>query len=114
VAVVTLARQRSGGGDAAGVTRRRQWQRDGNGDGGAATVEAAVLTPSSDARAFERHQHADVRAFVLGQGRRDDGLTASLSATAAPVARSTVATAAQTKPKATLTIPFFKLNTLLN
>ena len=30
-------------------------------------------TPSSDARAFERHRHSDVRAFVLGQGRRDDG-----------------------------------------
>ena len=29
-------------------------------------------TPSSNACAFERHQHADVRAFVLGQGQRDD------------------------------------------
>jgi len=28
---------------------------------------------SSDARAFEQHRHADVRAFVLGRGRRDDG-----------------------------------------
>jgi hypothetical protein len=26
-----------------------------------------------EARAFERHRCADVRAFVLGQGRRDDG-----------------------------------------
>ncbi len=111
---MTLALQRSGGGDAAGVTRRRQWQRDGDGDGGVATVEAAMPTPSSDARAFEGHRHGGVRAFVLGQGRRDDGLTASLSATAAPVATSTVATVAQTKPKATLRIPFFKLNTLLN
>jgi hypothetical protein len=41
-------------------------------------------------------------------------LTALWSATAAPVGTSTVATAAKTKPKATLTIPFFKLNTLLN
>ncbi len=111
---MTLARQRSGGGDAAGVMRRWQWQRDGDGNGGAATVEAAVPTPSLDARAFERHRHADVRAFVLGRGRRDDGLTALSSATAAPVATSTVATAAQTKPKAMLRIPFFKLNTLLN
>jgi hypothetical protein len=30
-------------------------------------------TPSSDACAFKRHRHADVRAFVLGQGRRDEG-----------------------------------------
>ncbi len=111
---MTLVRQRSGGGDAAGVTRQWQWQRDGNGNGGAATVEAAVPTPSSDARAFERHRHTNVRAFVLGPGRGDDGLTALLLATAAPVATSTVATAAQTKPKATLTILFFKLNTLLN
>ena len=33
----------------------------------------APPTPSSDARAFERHRHSDVRAFVLGRGRRDDG-----------------------------------------
>ena len=33
----------------------------------------APPTPSSDARAFDRHRHADVRAFVLGRGRRDDG-----------------------------------------
>ncbi len=66
----------------------------------------APPTPSSDARAFERHRHAEDGGTTV--------LTASLSATAAPVATSTVATAAQTKPKATLTIPFFKLNTLLN
>ncbi len=28
---------------------------------------------SSDARAFECHRHADVRAFVLGRGQRDGG-----------------------------------------
>ncbi len=57
------------------MTWRRQWQRDGDGDsnGGTATAEAAVPTLSSDARAFERHRHADVRASVLGRGRRDDG-----------------------------------------
>ncbi len=37
-------------------------------------------------------------------------LTASLSATAAPVATSTVAAAVQTNPKATLTLPFVKVN----
>ena len=63
----------------------------------------ALPTPSSKACAFERHQHTNVRAFVLGQGRRDDGR-----------APSTVATVAQIKLEATLTIPFFKLNTLLN
>ena len=41
-------------------------------------------------------------------------LIASSSATAVPVGTSTVAAAVQTKPKATLTIPFVKLNTLLN
>jgi hypothetical protein len=40
--------------------------------------------------------------------------TASSSATAAPLATSTVAAAVQTTPKATLTISFVKLNTLLN
>ncbi len=57
----------------AGVTRQRQWQRDGDGNGGAATAEAAVPTLSSDTRAFGRHRHADVRTFVLGRGWRDDG-----------------------------------------
>ncbi len=33
----------------------------------------APLTPSSNARAFKRHQHVNVRAFVLGRGWRDDG-----------------------------------------
>ena len=32
----------------------------------------APPTPSSDARAFEHHRHANARAFVLGQGRRVD------------------------------------------
>jgi hypothetical protein len=63
----------------------------------------APPTLSSKAHAFKRHRHANVRAFVFGQGRRDDGR-----------APSTVATATQAKPKAMLTIPFFKLNTLLN
>jgi hypothetical protein len=33
----------------------------------------APSTPSSNARAFECHRHADVCTFVLGQGWRDDG-----------------------------------------
>ncbi len=33
----------------------------------------APPTPSSDARAFECHRNAGVRAFILGRGRRDDG-----------------------------------------
>ena len=47
----------------------------------------------------------------------DGGTTVLIAlslATAAPVAMSTVAAAAQTKPKAMLTIPFVELNTLLN
>ncbi len=46
------------------------WQR-------AEKVEATVTgwrqQLSSDARAFKRHQHADLPTFVLGRGRRDDG-----------------------------------------
>ena len=42
------------------------------------------------------------------------GLIALLLATVAPVAMSTVTAMAQTKPKAMLTTPFVKLNTLLN
>ncbi len=38
-------------------------------------------------------------------------LTASSAATAAPVETPTVAAAVQTNPKATLTIPFVKVNT---
>ena len=33
----------------------------------------APPTPSSNTHAFERHQHADVHAFVLGRGRRYNG-----------------------------------------
>jgi hypothetical protein len=47
----------------------------------------------------------------------DGGMTVLIVlslATAAPVSTSTVAAAAQTKTKATLAIPFVKLNTLLN
>ena len=34
---------------------------------------SCAVRKHTDARAFERHQCADVRAFVLGQGWRDDG-----------------------------------------
>ena len=30
-------------------------------------------TPSSNARAFKCHRHTNVRAFILGRGRRDNG-----------------------------------------
>ena len=50
--------------------------------------------------------------FVLGQGWREDGADRSSSLTAEPVATSTVAAAAQTTPKASLTISFVKLNSL--
>ncbi len=38
-----------------------------------ATVAGCWRQLSFDARAFERHRHADVRAFVLGRERRDAG-----------------------------------------
>ncbi len=36
------------------------------------TKLSCTVRKYADARAFERHQCIDVRAFVLGQGRRDD------------------------------------------
>jgi hypothetical protein len=38
-----------------------------------AEQSCAVCKQSADARAFECHRCADVRVFILGQGRRDDG-----------------------------------------
>ncbi len=35
--------------------------------------QSCAVCKHADARAFECHQCADVCAFVLGQGRRDDG-----------------------------------------
>jgi alpha-beta hydrolase superfamily lysophospholipase len=35
--------------------------------------QSCAICKHADAHAFECHRCADVRAFVLGQGRRDDG-----------------------------------------
>jgi hypothetical protein len=43
------------------------WQQHGGCSGFTGTVRECA-----DTRAFERHQCANVRAFVLGQGQRDD------------------------------------------
>ncbi len=97
---------------AAARWRWRKWQQR------AAMVEATVTgwwrQLSSDARTFECHRHANVRPLSLVKDRGTTVLIASSSATAAPVVTSTMAAAAQTKPKAMLMIPFVKLNTLLN
>ena len=37
------------------------------------TALSCAVCRRAEARAFERHRHIDVRAFVLGRGRRDDG-----------------------------------------
>ena len=87
------------------------WQRWQCGGGSSVAVVVAVAGGGS---AFERHQLADVHAFVLGRGRRDNGADCVALATAAPVVTITMATTVQTKPKATLMIPFVKLNNLLN
>ncbi len=56
-----------------GTARRRQrevrWQQHGSCGGFTDTVRECAY-----ARAFKRHQRADVRVFVLGQGRRDDSV----------------------------------------
>ncbi len=47
------------GGDSGATVRRQRWW--------------VRRQTSSDSHTFKRHRHANVRAFVLGQGRRDDG-----------------------------------------
>ena len=44
-----------------------RWQQHGGCSGFTGTI-----CKCANARAFERHQRADVRVFVLGRGRRDD------------------------------------------
>ncbi len=46
--------------------RIQRWLRRGQ-----ATINKTAA--ATDAQAFERHRHADVRAFVFRRGRRDDG-----------------------------------------
>jgi hypothetical protein len=89
-AAVTAARQRNGGG------------------GGCGDSFPPTHAPSN---ATDTPTYAPLS---LVEDRGTAVLIASLSATAAPVATSSVAATAQTKPKATLTIPFVKQNTLLN
>jgi hypothetical protein len=58
-----------------GAVKRSGWD-GGIKDSAAANDDrgaTALPTPSSDARAFKRHKHANVCTFVLGRGRRDDG-----------------------------------------
>jgi hypothetical protein len=70
------------------------------------TALSCAVHKRANACAFERHQHTNVCAFVLGQGRRDDGAKGVI------VGNSTAT--APTTPKATLMLSFVKLNILLN
>ena len=38
------------------------------------TTLSCTICKHADTRVFEHHRHANVHAFVLGQGRRDDGI----------------------------------------
>ena len=49
------------------TTIAARWQQ-----GGGCGRFAGSVRECADAHAFERHQRADVRVFVLGQGWRDD------------------------------------------
>ncbi len=54
-----------------------RWQWRG-GSGGArqqrvSVAEVAVVVVAQRSGAFERHQRADISAFILGQGWRDNG-----------------------------------------
>jgi hypothetical protein len=51
------------------VTAAARWQQHGGCGGFTGTVHECAY-----ARAFERHRRANVRVFVLGQGRRDDSV----------------------------------------
>jgi len=106
-----------GGCSISGATKARQWrtaawweQRGGCG-GFTGTVRKWT-----NASAFERHQLADVRVFVLGRGWRDDSVDSIIfvATTAAPVATSTavadVPPLPTTTPMATPTTLFVKLN----
>ena len=74
----------------------------------------APPTPSSDHAPSNATDTPTYTPSSLVENGETTVLIASSLTTAAPVATSTVAAMAQTKPKATLTIPFVKLNTLLN
>jgi hypothetical protein len=104
------------------------WQRRSGGGSwavGAALTAAALLRSGcgslvAPAAANQRWCYAgddDNNNYNNYDNFEDRGTTvqmALLSATAAPVATSTMAAAAQTRPKATLMISFVNLNTLLN
>ena len=58
-----------------GATIKQRMFSSGIKDSAAANDDRGVTSPptlTSNARAFGRHRHASIRAFVLGQGQRDD------------------------------------------
>jgi hypothetical protein len=56
-----------------------QWRGTAQRGGGGArrqrvsAAEVAVVVVAQRSGAFERHRRDDVRTFILGQGRRDNG-----------------------------------------
>ncbi len=86
-----------------------------NGSGTSAAVMAARQRGSGDAWCMRRGGGSFAPAAVRPLSLVEDGETtvpmASLLATGVPVATSTAAAAAQTTPKAALTISFVKRNT---
>ena len=107
VAAATWQQQLRGIGSVTSTAVTAVRQRDGGGSGGGDSFPP-THAPSNA---------TDTPTYAPSSLVEDGGTTvliASSSATAAPVAPSNVAAAAQTKPKAALTIPFVKLNTLLN
>ena len=68
----TVLRSRRRGRQLAAVATWRWWKRIQRWlRRGQATINKTAA--ATNAHAFERHRHADVRAFVLGRGRWDDG-----------------------------------------
>ena len=72
VSTATVLRSRRRGRQSAAVATWRWWKQIQRWlRRGQATINKTAA--ATDAHAFERHQHADVRAFILGRGRRDNG-----------------------------------------
>ncbi len=51
---------------------------------------SGTVRECADARAFEHHQRADVGAFILGRGRRDDSVNSIVVLSSDGIARGDV------------------------
>jgi len=71
------------------ATAAARWEQRGGCSGFTSTVRECANPSDLE---LERHRLADIRVFIIGQGRRDDSVDGIVivATTAAPVAMSTV------------------------